>query len=360
MRKIVCVAVLFMVLVNCQNGGNDNGFEAYLANLQNIENSSIQILDTGGHSIYSPHILSVTDNGNLIVVDSSNWSLHLLDKDGNKKSEAGGMGNGPGEFQVINSLFIGADDRVLVLDKSLNRLTEYEIAGNSFVLKRTSQLPDYSPNRVETITFSDSYEYVGIFRERSQNEVSITPWTFIDLDNDLEISNELFSFPGNEVIQLNGVVHDDELGFQTKWHLYDETFTYSNSSTLSWTNVDLKSLDKDSVLIKGVPAYEKTKDEEEYIMDRMRLIIQAYPAFADVIRERKVLPYFFNVIKDSTHLYYSTLNFTGNDGTILQIDKSTHGLKSLNVPEMFVLHGVHENQLFGIDFNELEIVIINI
>ncbi len=352
--------MLLILLVNCQNGGNDNGFEAYLANLQNIEISSIQILDIEGHSIYSPHNLSVTDNGKIIVVDSSNWSLHLLDEDGNKISQAGGLGNGPGEFQVINSLIIGADDRILVLDKRLNRLTEYEIAGNNLVLKGTLQLPNYSPNRVEMIAFINNYEYVGIFRERGRDVLRVTPWKFIDLDKDLEISSELFFLPGNESIQLNGVVHDDDLGFQTKWHLYNETFIYSNSSTLSWTNVDLKTLDKDSVLIKGVPSFEKTKEEEEYIMDRMRPIIQGYPEFAEVIEERNILPFFFNIVVDSTHLYFTVLTYTDQEDVILQVDKSTHEIKRINVPNMFVLYGVYDNQLFGIDFDESEVVLIEI
>lgn len=348
------------IFINCQNDIDGHEFTSFLADLEYLQTFNIQEFEPEHTSVYKPFKLTVNDSGEMIVIDHSDWSLHLFDRDGNKRSKAGGLGNGPGEFQGINSLVYGIDDRVLVLDKKLKRLTEYDINHDDLVLKRIVQLPNYSPNDVEMINFIENYGYVGIFKEKRREADTIIPWKFVDLDDDLGISKKLFSFPGNETIQIGGFAHEHDIGFKTDWDFHEDTFIYSNSSTFSWTSVDMETLKKDSVTVSGVPLFEKSKKQEEYMLNRLRPIVQAYPEFAEVIEERKILPYFNNIVVDSTHLYFSILNFTDDEETILQVDNSTREIKRINVPNLFVLYGVYGNQLHGIDFNESKIVVIEI
>ena len=53
----------------------------------------------------------------------------------------GGSGRGPGEFTAINHVEI-TDDHLYVLDLIQNRVTQYQIAGNTLELLTTIPIPE--------------------------------------------------------------------------------------------------------------------------------------------------------------------------------------------------------------------------
>lgn len=309
LTRILPLFFLILFLLQCEEQVEGEGFQAYIENRPEIRTSHRIMLNSENSALLKPLSLVVDDSGQAIIIDHSNWSLHLINGSGEVQSSAGGLGSGPGEFRLINGLEIGMENSVDVLDKRQNRLTTFDFSGGRFELVGTMSLPDYSPYRIESIHRSDSTGYVSVFRFPLREGVSQNPFQVYRLNSVLEKTDKLFEMPGSEKIKMGDHYDDDELGFITKWHVNDEMFYYSNSQSLSWTSVQLNNLKKTDHTISGVPENLKTPEAQEYITDRLRPLIQVNPEFEDAIKEKTNLTYFSKFLAGSDAVYYSVSTF---------------------------------------------------
>ena len=349
---------MILFLLQCEEQVDTEEFQAYLERLPEIGISDRIMLNHENSTFYSPLSLTVDDSGQAVVVDHSNWSLHLINSSGEIQASSGGFGSGPGEFQIINGLEIGNENTVDVLDKKQNRLSTYDITSGRFELVETISLPDYSPYRIESFHRSDSAGLLGVFRLPVRADTLNNPYLVFRLNADLNQKEKLFEMPGSDKIKMGDHYDDDELGFITKWHMNDEMFYYSNSQSLSWTSIQLENLEHTKDKISNVPENLNTREAQKYITDRLRPIIQVYPEFADAIKKRTNLTYFTEFLVDSDAVYYTVSTFGDGPWTILKIDRETREMSRLEVPPSFVLYGILENTLYGIVHDELQVMLI--
>jgi len=78
-----------------------------------------------------PMDLDTYSDGSFIVKEMRQNDLKLFDEDGNYQKTLTRRGRGPGEFLEIEYFFIDRNDRLLVIDKKLAKLTVFKSGGSS-------------------------------------------------------------------------------------------------------------------------------------------------------------------------------------------------------------------------------------
>ncbi|NBC02362.1 MAG: hypothetical protein GVY20_01515 [Bacteroidetes bacterium] len=351
----ILMALCIVFFTKCREAETGNGYISYIDNLETIETTEATFFK-GDAGIYSPLFLDITENGHVVVVEGSSWLVHLFDFEGNKLSEAGGVGSGPGEFRVINKVLATTDNKILVLDKKLSRLTVYGIEDAELVLENTKQLPDNSNYNMEDIYYVENDGYYGVYSKRGQTQEITLSRELYKLDDNLTMSEKLITFPEDEILNKDTPAEDWGFGFVTKWDFTNNTLVYSRSESLSWLSYNLTSGKNDSISVSDVPGYYKTDSEEEYMINRVRPIIQQSPEVREVIERRERLSLFLDIVVDSDNIYHTVVNFSGEPGYVLQIDRSSKTMKKIEIPSMFMLYDVHDNALFGIYPDESRVV----
>jgi hypothetical protein len=349
--SVICL----LFFTQCQEKEIGNEYISFISNLETLDISETSFL-TDDSGVFSPHILDITDNGYVVIVDHSTWQIHLFDFDGNKLSEAGGIGSGPGEFRVINNLVITTDNKILLLDKGLNRLTEYVIENEGLILEGTKQLPDNSTSNIEDIYYIESKGYFGVFSKKGQTQEITLSRELYKLDDNLAMSEKLITLPEDEILNKDTPAEDWGFGFVTKWYFKDNNFIYTKSESLSWFSYDLLTEKSDTISITDVPEYDKTDREVEYLVNRLGPLIQQSSGVMEVIEDRERLSLFLNIVVDSDNIYHTVVNFSGEPGYVLQIERSSKNMKKIEIPSIFMLYGVHKNTLFGIYPDESKVV----
>jgi hypothetical protein len=350
--------ICLLFFTKCQEAETGNSYISYIDNLETIETTEATFFK-GDAGIYSPLFLDITENGHVVVVEGSSWLVYLFDFEGNKLSEAGGIGSGPGEFRVINNVLATTDNKILVLDKKLSRLTVYGIEDAELVLENTKQVPDNSTYNMEDIYYVENDGYYGVFSKRGQRPGMTLSRELYKLDENLAMSKKLITLPEDEILNKDTPAQDWGFGFVTKWDFADNLLLYSRSESLSWLSYNLTTGKNDSTSVSDVPPYYKTASEEEYMINRVRPIIQQSPEVREVIEDRERLSLFLNIVVDSDNIYHTVVNFAGEPGYVLQIDRSSKAMKKIEISSMFMLHDVHENALFGMYPDEAKVVKIS-
>lgn len=365
MIRIISLVLIIFFAVSCGEKNqleNDNPFSSFLNNLEYIEPRESLMIDEVTSSVYGPLRLAVDNFGRPVVVDHSNWSLHLLDVDGEPISTAGGIGRGPGEFAGINYLGIGPDQKLYVLDKKLKRVTVYSILDDSLNFETVLSLPDFSPYTIETFHFSENTGYVGVFTTLRRKLGEPAPFHIYQLNENLTLNQELFQIPGNETIEMMGVVQDNEFGFNTHWKMSNDQFHYAHSDNFSFYSVDMGDLMEEENTASGIPARENDSEAQEFLTDHLRPLTQAYPSMEEEILEREDIPYFSGFTTSNEYTYFTIFNVSTDPGIVLQMNNETQALKAIRVPSRFQMYAVHENKIYGIDHSSSEshIVIISL
>lgn len=365
MIRNISLVLIFFFAVSCGEKNqieNNNPFSSFLNNLEYIEPRESLMIDETISSVYGPLRLTVDNFGRPVVVDHSNWSLHLLNMDGNPISTAGGIGRGPGEFAGINHLEIGPDQKLYVLDKKLKRITVYSILDDSLNFETVLSLPDFSPYSIETFHFSENAGYVGVFTTLRRKPGETAPFHIYQLNENLTLNQELFQIPGNETIEMMGVVQDNELGFNTHWVMNNDQFHYAHSDNFSFYSVDMDDLMEEEYSVSGIPVRENDSEAKEFLMDHLRPITQAFPKMEEEILKREDLPYFLGFATDNEYTYFPIFNVSTDSGMVLQMNNETQSFKAIRVPSRFQMYAVHGNKIYGIDHasSESHIVIISL
>lgn len=102
-----------------------------------------------------------TREGHLVVLDERMQRLILLDSQGRKRHEAGGAGDGPGEFRVPTGFEALGGEEVRVLDQRNRRVSVYRVAADSLEHIGDRVLPTSSIPRDACTLGSSTYVMVG-------------------------------------------------------------------------------------------------------------------------------------------------------------------------------------------------------
>jgi hypothetical protein len=118
------------------------------------EDLSIEFQDEEGNIIiYRPGRYTVDDEEDIFVSDYQDNVIKVFDAQGQVKRTLGREGNGPGEFQNIGRLYLLPEDRLIVLDWEINRISLLDTEGN-FISSHNYQNYSYD------IYFADPSFYV--------------------------------------------------------------------------------------------------------------------------------------------------------------------------------------------------------
>ena len=97
------------------------------------------------------NLLAVGEKDTLIFRDSANSKILFVDAHGNKLGTAGGRGQGPGEFHRPEGLAWMEAGKVVVAERSVNRLHFFDIKGNYLSSQTTKiflRFPVFGPDRI--------------------------------------------------------------------------------------------------------------------------------------------------------------------------------------------------------------------
>ena len=148
-----------------------------------------------------------------------------MDIDGTLSSRAGGVGRGPGEFEVNNQLQKGSDGYLYVLDKMQSRVSKFGVEdGELFYVHSFS--PEVSDqNRIEEIFVTDTGPYV-LYNYSDDYSTGENSYHFYSADEQFNPVERLFEFEGIEKIPFRQGAHiDHPLADRSLWAQSGTDFT---------------------------------------------------------------------------------------------------------------------------------------
>lgn len=292
MRYSYILGLLIFIFSSCSSN-YDTGYGKFIDNLDPITiEEQIRInFERPDLPIYNPHKLVANDE-NLIVVDSENWTLHLMDLQGDILASTGSIGQGPNEYQAINQIYISENNQLYLYDSPSNRITNQSITNSNFNLKSEISIPNYDSLRLEGIYPANS-AYFGVLKQSNFGGNRQSGYEVYRLGEDLQLQNHLFSMPGSETYtSQQGFERENPLGRKTIWGVAGGKFYYSTTDDLSVTSVNIESGDTMVYDFSEVPKPVKGEEEIEAIESRLR--VQENSEISQLIREGSDLPYFIN------------------------------------------------------------------
>jgi len=348
MYRFYFILISLFVLISCSSNNYDSNYEKFISELEQITVEDSTRIKLDNSPVYKPLKLTANKKGKVIVVDASNWTLHLMDKQGKFLDRTGGSGRGPNEYLGINQVHIGADNKLYVYDAKSYDITIYSFIEDSFNLKHEIGVPAHDSLDLKTIHKTRS-GYIGVFNQVGVPVDKENTFKVYSLGEDLQLQELLFEMPANETYSLQGIQEDHPVGTKTKWELNDGRFFYTNSNNLSVTSVNLEDESSKQYDFSDIPKPVKGEEEIKAIESRLRPIIQKEPQVKELIREGQYLPYFLKFTAGKDYFYYTLFRLGKENGILLRIDKATKEIRKITVPSVFALYAVHNNTLFGID-----------
>lgn len=104
----------------------------------------------------------------VVVANGGDNTLRLYTRDGTMRSSAGGTGRGPGEFEMLWSLYPYRHDSLAAFDLSLRRVSVYD---NQLTFARSYQLPDIGLNGAVYLVGSDDSGTMYFFEDMTDLEL---------------------------------------------------------------------------------------------------------------------------------------------------------------------------------------------
>lgn len=302
--------------------------------------------------------------GQMIIVDHTVWNIHLFSEDGKYRTTVGGEGRGPGEYSGINFMSLSDDNSLYVLDKSLQRVTSYQVKKGNLELLDTFQLPNYMPLTMEYFYKSTSLGYIGIFRnfERVLNKEGMNDtFNLYNLDDNFNTEEIITEFPGNETLKVDSFTDDNYFGITTNMQFspVEDAIFYSQTDELVYHGYFLNSNKEVSGQATDYPDYQVTEFENEYISETKEFLFDMYPKIREDFESRNQLPYFSSMYITNENIFWGVF-YSGWDMLhILGMNRQTEELFTIKIPSVydesngFVIFGAYENNVYGIEYSDI-------
>lgn len=261
-----------------------------------------------------PMYLQAGSHSSLIVTDGRSWQILMVSQAGDILDKAGGSGQGPGEFGVINSIQVNENNQLITLDKRLGRVGLFNIRDNglSFDKNIRYQSPD---SLILQDIYSDGDHWFGVYESR--NRLNHSLYLFA-LNDDLNPERVLLEMPGHERTEIRGRKVTNNFGKTTHWTFQDSEFYYGSSHCFCFTTFHLNTLNQDSVSYLVDAKSAETDTFKTYAANRMAPVLQAYPEWKEVIDGLTILPIHsgFSVTEEYI-LFYPFYNGTNENPFVL-------------------------------------------
>ena len=357
---LVFTLVLFIGCNKKDTKNNPSDFEAYinshpLAEVKKVNNYKKSL----NEQINEPLRLSISPGGKVIVIDDSDWSLHMLATSGKIINSTSGVGKGPGEFLQINDIFIDNNERLYVYDGKMKRITIFDLTEETFELVNVVNLPKYESLYFKSFYINGNYR-IGVFNKRIDKRTGDTKKVFYRLKNNFELDTKITSIPGNEKIKGRNYWFDKPLGKSMLWDIQRNILYYAHNKTFTVHSLNLKNKKKQTLDFTDEPVFKITTENQKYLNEFFSPLRKMYDNYDQIIKETESLPLFtwFKVHKNN--IYFTLFNPSKKKGSLLRMNIETGGLDIIKVPYRFVLYDIFDDRLFGINHENNEVTILQL
>lgn len=355
--KIIIRCLLFVLLVSCTktseeaviNTTEDPFVHEIEETFPEVKNISESDFDSG--FTYFPHRIAVDANGRLVVVEGRTWRVYLADETGSLLAEAGGRGRGPGEFLVVNDLYISEDNRLYILDRTLMRITLFDIEEHDLVYRQTINLDLTTDLQLQEI-FAWQQQWFGVFRPSKDRRTGEQRVLLYKLDENFHPEEHLLDMPGVEQMQLDsGAFTDHVLGVTTHWDVQNEWFYFARSDRFTVEKLNLLTRERKSVSFLESATRPHHAFAKAFFEERMGdNVFLMYPKIREKMNEQETLPLFSDLAVHDGKIWF-TLFYTGTEnGHAIIADPASGEVSWVALPPALDQLTVYGNTLYAIDY----------
>ena len=361
MTKSVFIKLLLLLSIAC--GGTeldpDSSQDPFKNHLINTF-SGITIhkaIHPGSDLIYEASWLILPeDHGKLIIYDRADYTLKLLNRDGEILSTGGGQGRGPGEFGDYARFYPGLENRLYAVDAMNHRIHLYEVKDDSIELIRTQTIKFPATYYLSTLHITES-GYFGVF---SQFENYFSPdnqYLLYRLNENFEMEEKLLKLPGEQrrehVFPEFTMYLPNTFAERTLWDADGEWFYYLSTHQSEITRFHLGSGDHETISLISLPERERNAETIQFFKAMYRTVAEhADPEqYFSVLYENQLMPIFLSFSVYDQIFLLQTFYPAGDEGIVLYADLDSENVFHFKAPHALTHISLRDNVIYGIDFD---------
>ena len=357
--KHTTIALLcFFTVTCCKKSGQGADYQDQL--IENLKEKYSEIgvdVKALDHSdqILNANWLITTSQCDLIIVDNADKTIKLVKPNGDVMSEAGGEGDGPGEFRSLINPYIGPDDRLYIIDGDLFRISEFIIDNDELVFVNSTPFkypPDYHLQSI----FVDGDDRFGVFSKFESYFEPDNEYFLYRLDDNFQIVERLLEIPGNErpkyefpefTMYLENIFAKRSYWSFSKGWFYFIRSHQSNITAYNLQSGQLKHIDLELGKRENTDGELATFIKEEYGSLNHEVDKDQYWA---VLEESEHLPIFWEIYAKDNVLLLPIFFPSFEYGLSLYIDEKTEDVIFFKIPHGLDRMSVCGQTVYGIDF----------
>lgn len=293
--------------------------------------------------------MALDTTGLLMVSDFERKVISLLDTNGTAIGRFGREGRGPGEFLVINDIFIGPGNDLYVMDQTLYRISRLEVSSDGLSLLETVSYANDESQRLVDLHITESGRF-GVFERADNWETGENSYHLYLLSNNYGPAEHLLKLPGYDPLHLgNGMYMPNNLLSETFWDFNRDHFYYTTSKSTEIHSYHLVSGEHVvmTYLEKAVrPLSDSTR---AYFREVLSVLFEMFPQMDNTLETLDNLPLTERLSASDNH-WVLEVYYTGSEAKImLVINRETGATGYISVPPRFRSHGLLGKSLYGID-----------
>lgn len=361
LAKIICLTLLLPLLLSCSENelNSDSPQDPFKNHLINAV-SGIGVhsaIHPGSGLIYEASWLILPEyHGKIIIYDRADYTLKLLNSDGEIVSTAGGRGRGPGEFGDYARFYPGLANRFYAVDAINHRIHLYEMKNDSIELVRTQTIEFPATYFLSSLHITNG-GYFGVF---SQFENYFSPdnrYLLYRLNEQFEMEEKLLELPGeqrheHEFPQFTMYL-PNTFAERTLWDIDGEWFYHLSTHKSEVTRFHLDTGVQEVISLISLPERERNAETIQFFKQMYSSIDEhADPEqYFSVLYENQLMPMFMSFRVHDQILLLQTFYPAGDEGIVLYADLDSEEIFHFKVPHALALISLRDNVIYGIDFD---------
>lgn len=357
-KHISVVFVCLFTVISCKEAepGADHQ-DQLIGNLKEKYSEigvDIKTLDRSDQ-IFNANWLITTNQCDLIIVDNADKTIKLVKSNGDVISEAGGEGDGPGEFRSLINPHYGPDDRLYIIDGDLFRISEFIIDNGELVFVNSTPFK-YPPNYHLQSIFVDEDDRFGVFSNFESYFEPDNEYFLYRLNDKFEIVERLLEVQGNKRPKYEfpefTMYLDNIFAERSYWSFSKDWFYFirshqSNIKAYNLQSGQLKYIDLELGKRENVGGKLTKFIKEEFGSLNHEVDEDQY---WKVLEDSDYLPIFWGLYAKDNVLLLPMFFPSIENGLSLYIDQKTEDVKFFKIPHGLDRMSVCDQTVYGIDY----------
>jgi hypothetical protein len=361
MTKSVFIILLLLLSIAC--GGTEldpdssqDPFKNHLINaLPGINVHSA--IHPGSDLIYEASWLILPeDHGKLIIYDRADYTLKLLNRDGEILSTGGGQGRGPGEFGDYARFYPGLENRLYAVDAMNHRIHLYEITDTGIDLIKTQLIEYPATYHLSTLHVTEA-GYFGVFSQFDNFFNPDNRYLLYRLNEQFEMEEKLLELPGEqrplyEFPQFTAYL-PNTFAERTLWDMDGEWFYYLSTHSSEITRFHLDTGMLEIISLISLPEREQNTETIQFFKEKYGSNDENTDPeqFFSVLFDNQLMPMFLSFRVQDQILLLQTFYPAADEGVILYADLHSEEVFHIKAPHALAHFSLRNNVLYGIDYD---------